>query len=73
METVGGLLIKIQQKPSFGVEHNLWPEKEKKDTVTIDSNLYNGWVLVKLPNLRHHQKNSEDHMVTWKEYWITAI
>lgn len=36
--------------------------------MTIDNNLYNGWMLVNLPNLNHRcdQKSSEDYVVTCK-------
>lgn len=35
--------------------------------MTIDNNLYNGWMLVNLPNLNHRcDQNSEDYVVTCK-------
>lgn len=48
------ILSKIwnNRKPVFGVDQNLWPKKGFY--MTVDSNLHNGWLLVKLPNLNHH-------------------
>lgn len=35
--------------------------------MTIANNLYNGWMLVNLPNLNHRcDQNSEDYVVTCK-------
>lgn len=73
MKTVGGVLIKIQKSRNIFLEWimNCDQKKKKKKILymTIDSNLYNIWIFLKLPNLHHHrcdQKCSEGHMVICK-------
>lgn len=64
METIGGLLIMMQNNRNILVEQITACETSSKYCMTVDSNLYNDWMLVKLLNnvqcFHCDQKVSED-------------